>query len=642
MNRDVVDRWCERGILALVLAILVFGPLALGGVRALEFSIIEILTVAAALVWGVRLWISPRPQLLWPPICWAVVAFTLYALARYKTADIEYVARHEFLRILVYAFLFFVIINNLHRQETTQILSFTLVFLGLGLSFYALYQFLTGSERVWHFVSPYKHRASATYFCPNHLGGFLEMLLPLGLAYTLLGRVKPLTRVFLGYAALVIIAGIAVTVSRGSWVSAGLALLAFFAVLMFQRTYRIPALILLAALLAAGTLLVPRVEFFRFRYRQLATEEGRINDDLRFALWRPAWQMWRDNPWFGVGPAHFDPRFRAYRPEIVQMTPDRVHNDYLNTLTDWGVAGVALVLSAWVLLALGLQKTWRRVRLSSAHLGGQAGSNKFAFVVGASLGLFAILVHSGIDFNMHIPANAILAVTLMALLSAHIRFATDRYWLRAGAPVKILASLLILGGTVYLVSQSRRQAEEFVWLERAGRAPPFSADAIALLERAYKIEPMNEQTTYDLGAACQQLSREGGQVYAGMPGMDYRALAQKAMTWFTRGMELNRWDSRNYSGYGWCLDWLERPDESGIYFSQAETLDPNNYFNLNQIGLHYVQTGDLAAARAWFERSLRIEPRDNQIASSYLELSNLRMLEAVTNSISARMNFPQP
>jgi len=41
MNRDVLDRWCERGILALVLAILVFGPLALGGVRAFEFSIIE-------------------------------------------------------------------------------------------------------------------------------------------------------------------------------------------------------------------------------------------------------------------------------------------------------------------------------------------------------------------------------------------------------------------------------------------------------------------------------------------------------------------------------------------------------------------------------------------------------------------------
>src|ERR1041384_1650286 len=300
VNRELGDRWCERGILALVLAILVLGPLALGGVRALEFSIIQCLAVGAALLWGARLWINPRPQLLWPPSCWAVLAFTLYALGRYWTADIEYVARHEWLRILVYAFLFFVIINNLHRQETTQILSFTLIFLGMGLAFYGLYQFLTGSDRVWHFISPYKHRASATYICPNHLGGFLEMLLPLGLAYAVLGRVKALTRVFLGYAALVIIAGIAVTISRGSWISAGLALLVFFVVLMFQRTYRVPSLILLVALIAAGMVLLPKSEFFPLRYKQLVSEQGKLDDDMRFALWRPAWHMWRDHPWFGV------------------------------------------------------------------------------------------------------------------------------------------------------------------------------------------------------------------------------------------------------------------------------------------------------------------------------------------------------
>jgi len=31
---------------------------------------------------------------------------------------------------------------------------------------------------------------------------------------------------------------------------------------------------------------------------------------------------------------------------------------------------------------------------------------------------------------MYIPANALLVVTLMALLSSNLRFATDRYWLR--------------------------------------------------------------------------------------------------------------------------------------------------------------------------------------------------------------------
>src|SRR6185295_6823834 len=125
MNREVLDRWCERGILGLVLAILVFGPLATGAVRTLEFLIIQGLTLGVMLLWGLRLWLNPRPQFLWPPICWAIIVFLLYAVARYFTSDVEYVARLEIIRLIVYTSLFFAILNNLHRQESIQIIVFS-------------------------------------------------------------------------------------------------------------------------------------------------------------------------------------------------------------------------------------------------------------------------------------------------------------------------------------------------------------------------------------------------------------------------------------------------------------------------------------------------------------------------------------
>src|SRR5512137_2973348 len=129
MNREALDRWCERGILGLVLAILVLGPLATGAVRPLAFLILQGLTLGVLGLWGARLWLNPRPQLLWPPICWAVVAFVALAVGRYLTADIEYVARQELVHILVYAFLFFAILNNLYRQESLAVIACTLVFL---------------------------------------------------------------------------------------------------------------------------------------------------------------------------------------------------------------------------------------------------------------------------------------------------------------------------------------------------------------------------------------------------------------------------------------------------------------------------------------------------------------------------------
>src|ERR1017187_1396224 len=112
MNRNILDAWCERGILALVLAILVFGPLATGAVETWEFLVIQALTMGVMLLWCFRLWLNPRPKMFCPPICWPALGFACYAVVRYFTADLEYVARLEVIRVLLYTFLFFVILNN--------------------------------------------------------------------------------------------------------------------------------------------------------------------------------------------------------------------------------------------------------------------------------------------------------------------------------------------------------------------------------------------------------------------------------------------------------------------------------------------------------------------------------------------------
>src|SRR5262249_31686379 len=159
-------------------------------------------------------------------------------------------------------------LNHLHRQESIQIITLTLVFLAMVISCYAVYQFLTHSTRVWHVFTQYKGRASGTYICPNHLGGFLELLLPLTLAYTIAGRLSAVTKIFLGYATLVIMAGMASTVSRGTWLATACAMLLFFGVLMFHRTYRLPAFLLLVFLIGAGFVFMPRNYTSQARFKR--------------------------------------------------------------------------------------------------------------------------------------------------------------------------------------------------------------------------------------------------------------------------------------------------------------------------------------------------------------------------------------
>jgi O-antigen ligase len=630
MDREKLDGWCERGIIALVLAILVFGPLATGAVRTLEFLVIQGLTIGVMVLWVARLWLRPRPQFIMPPLGWAVLAFAVYAVVRYFGAEIEHVARLELIRVLVYAFLFFAIINNLHRQESVNLVGYTMLFVGMGIAFYAGYQFFSGNSHVWHFENDaYKGRGTGTYINANHLAGFLELLLPLGIAYTIVGRMKPVVRILIGYAALVIAAGIGVTLSRGGWIATGLALTGFFVILLFHRGFRLPAALALLVIIIGVGIYAPRSTAIQSRLSGVVKEAGE-QENARYRLWLPSLQLWRENVWTGIGPGHFDYRFRSVRPQEIQLRPDRAHNDFINTLVDWGVVGLGIVFAALGLAAAGVAKSWRGVGGVAADIGSRR-SNKFAFVLGGSFGLLALFFHSATDFNMHIPANAILAVTLLALLASHQRFATDRWWTNARLPLVVLVTLVLLAGVAFLGLEGVRRAKEYVWLERAEAAPQFSPARVTALERAFAAEPKNFETAYRIGECFRVQSWEGGGNYA--------ELAQQAMAWFDRAIKLNAYDGYSQLRYGMCLDWLGRRDEAWPYFNRAEELDPNGYYTVAHVGWHFVQLGNYAAARPWFERSRRLQWKNNPIAENYLDICNRRLLEAATNGAPAGLSL---
>jgi len=381
----------------------------------------------------------------------------------------------------------------------------------------------------------------------------------------------------------------------------------------------LPLLALVVVVVGLGFFMFTKSQALQLRWRQV-TAAGRVDDDMRFAIWAPAVKIWREHIWLGAGPDHFDWRFPAYRPDTVQRRPNRVHNDYLNTLADWGIVGAALVASVWIVLALMLWKTWRYVRRLPADLGARKGSGKFAFVWGASLGLAAILAHSFVDFNLHVPANAFIVVVLLALLSSHIRFATERFWVGGGLWAKVVATCLFLLPAAWLFEQSCSRSVESHWQARAARAPSFSTKQLALLEKAFAAEPKNGLTARGIAECYRVQSAEGG--------ANYRELGLKALEGFGLAMKLNPLDPESSARYGWCLDWLDRSGEAWPYFSRAEELDPNGYLTVAKVGLHFEEIGDFAAARSWFERSLRLQPANNPIATSHFRVAIEKLTEA--------------
>lgn len=637
INRRNLDWWCERGILMLVLAALVFAPLAFGAVYTWTFLVVQLLVVGVVLLWLVRLWGGHQPKLLWPPLSWGVVAFVLYALARYFTSDIECVARLELIRVLLYAFLLLAVISNLYDQDSAETIVYTLTVVAALASSYAVAQFFQHSNRVWDMIAPYPGRGSGTYINPDHFAGFLELVLPLPLAFLLAGRIGVITRVLLGYAALTIMAGLAVTFSRGGWVAAGAGVLLLLGLLLCHRNHRLRAFLVLVCVLAIGSVFTVRVLSNTVTYmRRVANPDengaGVLDINARLDMWNAAVQMWRDHPWWGVGPGHFDYRFREYRPEAFQQRPEHAHNDYLELLADWGVAGDVIVLAGIGLFVFGLMESWSHVRREETDFGFGM-SSRYAFFLGAVSGLFALAVHSLVDFNLHITANALVGVVVLGLVAGNVRFATKRYWVRAGLPLQCVLTGVLGGLLVYFGVQMWRRGGEMIWTARAEQMHAYSTEQAAALQKALACEPADDLTAYNIGECFRVQSFDGTE--------DYAQLAQKAIEFYAIGIRLNPLDPYCRLRTGMCLDWLGRHAEAEKYYSEAEQRDPNGNFVLSNIGWHYVQIGDYAAARQWFMRASTLANGRNDIAKNYLfEICQPKLIERASGQSPMSLIYP--
>jgi hypothetical protein len=328
--------------------------------------------------------------------------------------------------------------------------------------------------------------------------------------------------------------------------------------------------------------------------------------------------MWKENFWFGVGPQQYDWRFRQWRDYRMQGRPVYVHNDYLNTLTEYGTAGAAIVGVGLALLGWGVVRSWKYVRRSNDIA--TRTSNRSAVVLGCSLGLLAMAFHSVTDFNMHIPANAAVAVTLMAIICSHVRYATERFWLKPGIIGRILGTLVLGAGATFFVWQLSKLGPQTYLLHKYFAAATFE-DRLNILKQAHAYEPKNGMVSLATGELLRKTgweAEEGGE-----------ELVRASIPWFEQGIALNRWNPYNYMNLGMSHHWLGEREKAGEQFDQALAMDPNGYYTLSMYGWHQLQMGDLEEARRYFLRSHELMHLhgQNEFAKTYLEIVERRIAE---------------
>lgn len=264
-----------------------------------------------------------------------------------------------------------------------------------------------------------------TYASRDHLAGMLEMALPLSLALlaatlghanedyaqqsSLRHRVLSWLNTYCNrsaiYAVLSIGLLLALIFSRSrSGVALAAVVLLLSAVAYSSRLGGRNVYGLMGTVVAAGISLAVAIGLVPVLNR-FALEDPL--KDARWTIYASTLHAIQEFMPLGSGIGTFSQAFQRFQPaELSGYFINRAHNDYLEWMMEGGV--IAMIIIAGFLLFY--VKRWFALLSQSGYW------SHFKFIqVGAGIGMLTIILHSLVDFNLHIPANQIYFALLAAL-----------------------------------------------------------------------------------------------------------------------------------------------------------------------------------------------------------------------------------
>ena len=390
-----------------ICCLLAFAVFAFGAVEEWSQAVLEIGAAVLLVLWALRqyrqrvdhLFISPE----FLPLC--VFALVVLAQLAFHLTASTYDTRVEFQILLTYLIILFLISQAYTRTHHWRGYVWFLMSLGFFVSIFGILQYLTFNGKLyWLRVMRYGGIPFGPYVNRNHFAGFAEMVIPMALVPLVLGKVRR-ERIFLvGLFTLVPIVALFLCASRGGIVSFAVELLILLLLLLVRRVHSkhmmLGGLVVLCAVMAVSWIGVKQV-----LERFAGIQSLEVSTGKRTAMRRDTWRLFLDHPLLGTGLGTFEMVFPPYDSLYDGKIANHAHNDYLEVLAETGLLGG--LCCAWFLGAV----IWNSLK-GMAELGSSFGS---ALNLTGLLACCGILVHSLVDFNLHIPANA-----LLFFVSAHL------------------------------------------------------------------------------------------------------------------------------------------------------------------------------------------------------------------------------
>jgi O-antigen ligase len=439
--------------LEVVLAVTLVGAaLDFGGVQPLAYSLMEVVLFAALLAamvqetWQGRL-VLPAP--IWPILFVAWAGFEILPLpaalvrvlepARFRvpmppglrqpswlTLSIDpHSTLLGWIKLLAYLSAFVIAVRVFDSKKRRSLLVRALIAVGIFEAAYGSVEYLTGWEKIFAYSKQYyTGMATGTYINHNHYGGLLELTFPFLVGSILYyfqiwqdnrrrhlrgdqsGASAGLQALVYVFLLMVMLVGLIFSRSRGAILAAVLSLL-LMALLAQVRVRRKTWLLGLFGflLVSVGYGLWIGLDPVLARFEELGLGNQSFSTATRLSFAHDALGIIRDYPWTGTGLGTFAVAFRHYQVGWVTYFVDHAHNDFIEFTTETGIVGAALLFLPIVYLLVKMTVAFlydsRRYRPS--------------VLLGCIGSIVAILIHSATDFNLQVPANALIVAVILGM-----------------------------------------------------------------------------------------------------------------------------------------------------------------------------------------------------------------------------------
>jgi O-antigen ligase len=470
----------------------------------------------------------------------------------------------ELYKLLAYIGVFYLVIYHFRDRIWLSRLVTAMVITGFIIAVIGILQHFATPEMIYGFRDASYASPFGPYINRNHFAGYMEMTIFVAIGLLLSHALKARPRkggwrkylyrweaklsqqALMVFSVVVMAVALALSLSRGGITSSVVALVFMGGIMAIRKRGSSLTIFVVLFSLSLFFLLWLGIEPVIGRLSTLAGLGSRIQ------VWQGVINIVKDFFPFGTGLGTISHIYPSYQTIDTFVILDHPENDYLEYFADLGIIGGIIWWGGLFWMVNQVLARWSERRRPVV----------VGLCLGCMTGAVSVFFHSIVDFNLHIPANALMFFVLLGVGFNTVHLRGEGRHMEVISPTRmlelskrlgrimlflLLCGFVIYGGGIirsYLAERGVDEVRAKINLHSQGLIPSWvDLDTLKHLRRAKGLAPGYAPPHYLLAKAYEQMAlaqreEEGQAVFLDMAAQEYMAAIKREPTspWYHLGL----------------------------------------------------------------------------------------------------------